>query len=70
MKQIFNLLIIISFSISCATTKNSYINNVEKDDNGNLHLQINLSSDELFNYPSTIRISYYKERSDKNLILV
>ncbi|TGL99964.1 hypothetical protein EHQ79_14970 [Leptospira jelokensis] len=64
------LLIVIFETLTCASFKNSFLNDIENDNNEALYLEINLSPAELFNYTtSVLRLSYYKNREDKNILL-
>ncbi|MCW7483263.1 hypothetical protein [Leptospira kanakyensis] len=67
-----NIILIISLFIcyECAAFKNKFLNNVDAPNKNELHTEIALSSTEKFDYSIIfIQFSYYKDRSDKKIIL-
>lgn len=64
------LIILLSICCECAALKNKFINNVDATNKNELHTEITLSPTETFDYSNAfIQFSYYKDRSDKKIIL-
>lgn len=69
-KSNFILIFSLSLFYECASFKNKFLNNVDAKNDNELHTEITLSSTEIFDYSNAfLQLSYYKNRTDKKVIL-